>query len=127
MLPTDKGDTAAVHRLSKMDRETLVPLVPMLLEWLQDMNWPVAGPVAMILRDYPHEFEEPVRAVLQGQDDVWKYWVVSKLLVDGPPQLRSALSDEIFRIVNAPTLGEQAEKVDLVARDVVFALSYVDE
>ena len=127
MLPADKHDCEAIARLKAAGRAAVVPLVPRLLEWIQDMNWPVARPVVELLSDYPDELVTPVRAVLRGDDDVWKYWVVSELLVDGPEELRDALSEDVMRIVNAPTPGEVAEEVHLAARDVVFVMSYVDE
>jgi len=127
MLPSDKSDTDAVRQLQSASRATVAPLVPSLLQWMQDMNWPVARPIAELLRDYPDELVAPVRAVLRGNDDVWKYWVICELLVDGPRQLREAVSEDVLRIVNKPTTGEVAEEVDLTARDVIFVQSYLDE
>lgn len=41
-LPRNKYDFERVNQLKKMDRTELLPLLPGLMEWIQDMNWPIA-------------------------------------------------------------------------------------
>ena len=126
MLPKDKADLAAVEELASASPAEVVALLPALLTWLRDANWPVARPIAEVLRGHPLELIDPVNAILRGDDEVWKYWVIVELLLSGPASLRDGVADEVMRIVNRPTLAEQAEEVHLVARDVVFVQSYVD-
>ncbi|MFJ6266178.1 DUF5071 domain-containing protein [Lysinibacillus xylanilyticus] len=42
LLPRHKFDNDRVELIKKMDRDKILPLLPNLLEWIQDMNWPVA-------------------------------------------------------------------------------------
>lgn len=55
MIPKDKHDIAAVEFLKAADTEVVIPLLPELLEWVQDMNWPVAEPMVELLLQYPNE------------------------------------------------------------------------
>lgn len=38
-LPRNKHDFERVNQLKKLNRKELLPLLPGLLEWIQDMNW----------------------------------------------------------------------------------------
>ncbi|WP_373273219.1 DUF5071 domain-containing protein, partial [Vibrio parahaemolyticus] len=51
-----------------------------MLEWLQDLNWPVADPVSQRLLQLNLELVEPLLLILSSDDDVWKYWIVSSFL-----------------------------------------------
>lgn len=125
-LPADKDDIAAAHALRDRSAEELAPVVPQLLEWLQDMNWPVARPICEVLRRCGASLVEPVRAVLQSSDDVWKQWVLSELLCGVDPKVRLQLTPELLRIVNAPTASEEQEEVVRAARDVLLLVNYND-
>lgn len=41
VLPRHKYDNARVEMIKNLDRDKILPLLPNLLEWIQDMNWPV--------------------------------------------------------------------------------------
>jgi hypothetical protein len=124
--PKHKQDLAAIDELQAASIEDLRPHIPALLAWLQDMNWPVARPIAEILARCGVDLIEPVRSVLRSSDDVWKYWLLSDLLTQVEGAVRVALTDEVLRLVNEPTPGEAAEEVDRAARDVLFLINYND-
>ena len=42
LIPKDKFDLRNISRIRKLDFLTLEPIIPELLEWIQDINWPVA-------------------------------------------------------------------------------------
>lgn len=73
MLPTDKFDIAAVENLKRASTAEALPLLPQMLKWIQDVNWPVAEPMLDILLAYPTEITPHVEAVLIGDDDEWIY------------------------------------------------------
>lgn len=109
-LPRDKGDMDAAEALCAAPSAALVPHINELLEWLQDMNWPVARPVAQALARCGVALVEPCRHVLHSSDDIWKLWVLHFVRdVDGRVVL--ALDAEIRRLRDAPTAGELAEDV----------------
>ncbi|MED3572626.1 DUF5071 domain-containing protein [Cytobacillus praedii] len=52
-LPRNKHDFERVYKLKKMERTELLPLLLSLMEWVQDMNWPIAHEVAELLVTFP--------------------------------------------------------------------------
>jgi Domain of unknown function (DUF5071) len=126
-LPADKADVEVAVALAHLEPTQLEPYVSELLAWLMDGNWPVASPVAAALARCGLPLVEPVRRILSSDDDIWKYWVISRLLGAVDAQVRRALEPDLLRIVNQPTPGESQESVGLAARDVIFMLAYVDE
>ncbi len=97
---------------------TIGPILPHLLTWLQDGNWPVSRPVERVLAGIGEPLVDPIRAVLRSTDDVWKYWVLARLVKDSPG-LRAALDGELRRLAAAPSRGEREEAVDQVAREIL--------
>lgn len=51
-------------------------IVPLLLTWMQDYNWPVAQELAPFLAGLGAAILPEVRQVLQGGDEVWTYWTL---------------------------------------------------
>lgn len=50
--------------------------IPMLLEWMQDMNWPGAETIAKFLVGFGSSLTSSVHKVLQSGDKVWINWVL---------------------------------------------------
>ena len=112
--PRDKFDLDAVPALAGVDGATLRPLLPDLLAWLQDANWPVAAPLADVLRPHQQAFDAEIAAVLRGEDAVWKVSLLAGLLDyrAGAETVRA-----VERIAACPTAAERAEGADEAARD----------
>ena len=45
LLPRGKHDFERVDLLKKVERDALRPIIPELLKWLQDTNWPISAEV----------------------------------------------------------------------------------
>ena len=98
MIPKDKHDIAAVENLKSTDAEAVVPLLPKLFEWVQDMNWPVAEPMVELLLHYPNELTPLVDEVLRGNDDMWIYWCLVSIVPKLPFYSKLVLADAIEQI-----------------------------
>ena len=118
-LAQSASDTGAIERLANQPPEAVIPLIPALLECLQDINWPVAGAALPILVRYGVQTARVAQALLDAEqrDDVWKYWLVEALFPALPPDARAILQPSVRRIADHPTPGERAEEVDLAARE----------
>ena len=46
LIPKDKSDIETAETLSNHSFKEVQPIIPDLLEWLQDGNWPVSKTVA---------------------------------------------------------------------------------
>ncbi len=111
IVPKSKHDLASCETLCCASDAEVLAKAGELLPWLQDMNWPAATPVLNRIARLGLGLVHPVREVLGGADDVWKYWVVSALLPKSGGAVVDALKQELDRIVCSPTPGEVGESV----------------
>ncbi|WP_025691410.1 DUF5071 domain-containing protein [Paenibacillus zanthoxyli] len=118
-LPRDKHDFVRVNALKKLDKEELILLIPNLLMWLQDINWPIAIEISKLLLTIPEEVIPYVKDVLQGDDDIWKEWCLRYFAMHLPIELRQQLQEQILRIAYKPTKGEELEEVHITARELL--------
>ena len=118
LLPTDKTQTAKAEALVLLGFPMIEPILPKILEWMKDMNWPVAQVFQPLLAGIGIKLAQLIRDVFETEDDVWKYWVVTAVVRESPA-LASELRPELSRMAKNPTAGEQAEGVSELAREVL--------
>lgn len=110
LLPQDKGDLAAVERAAAAGWPTIEPILPHLLTWLQDLNWPVAPAVAQLLVRVGEPVVPVIRQVLAGDDDLWRLWVMQAVVAEmGEPVIRE-LRVELERVVAGQDENGASEK-----------------
>lgn len=80
LIPESKFDFGAIQRLQQLDSQDLIPILPELLVWLQDINWPVAIPMSKILLTVPDEIVAHVRDVLHTDDTEWIEWCLQYIV-----------------------------------------------
>lgn len=124
VLPEDKFDVDAVKRLDKELPENVIPLLPELMEWLQDMNWPVAKAVLPLLIRYEDITTQIAMDILKQdqKDDIWKYQIIKDFVPAVSDSNQNILFDSISRIAYHPTKGEKTEEVDEAAREYLLQL-----
>jgi hypothetical protein len=116
LIPKHKADVETAEKLSSYSYAQVKPIIPQLLIWLQDMNWPVARPVAEYLRQFTEEINPELVNILQGNDEMWKYWIID---VFGSTTTNAAVIKEMDRIAYNPTSNEVDAGVDEIAREVL--------
>ena len=94
------------------------PILPELLEWLQDCNWPVSHILAPFLTSIGSPLIPHIRRILDTDDEIWKYWMISVIMRDSF-ELASAFRDELKRLVSSPTEREAREELNEVAQEVL--------
>jgi hypothetical protein len=117
LIPENKFDIEKVELLKDLSFEEIEPIIPKLLEWLQDGNWPVSRPLGDYLRTLPAEKLGPYLIdVLKRNDYEWNYFLIAILgnKVNGV-QYQPFLN-EIYRIANNPTEIEKMCDVDFIAK-----------
>ena len=115
-LIVSKADFEATDAILALSDEHITPLIPHLLSWLQDLNWPVARSILPRLRSLGTRAVPAIRRVLRNDDEVWKYWCINHL-ADHLTHLVGPLRIEIERIATSPTEAEIAEEVDQAAQE----------
>ncbi|MCS1381092.1 MULTISPECIES: DUF5071 domain-containing protein [Lysinibacillus] len=121
-LPLNIYDVDKVEKLKKLDRNVLEPLLPDLLEYTQDMNWPVASGVVEILLTFPKEIVSHVQAILSSNDDNWKWFILNFLVIKLPVESQVQFKQYLIRVAQTPTQNEIAEELDEIAKEIVDML-----
>ncbi|WP_339194719.1 DUF5071 domain-containing protein [Solibacillus sp. FSL R5-0449] len=120
LLRRHKLDNDRVEIIKKMDRDKILPLLPNLLEWIQDMNWPVAPSVLEILLTFPEEIVPYVQDVLtSSDDDNWKWFILHYLVLELPRESRVQFREYLTRVSETPTRNELAEELDEIAKKIL--------
>lgn len=122
MLPKSKFDIEQAKNLSKVSLSSLEPYLDELFKWLQDRNWPVFPYIASVLASAGLSVVPSVRKILQGNDDIWKMWVLSSVVNTKDLAVASALRDEIKQIANNPTKSEVLEGNQKIAKEILRRL-----
>lgn len=116
LIPKDKFDFETVEKLKNYSFEEIEPIIPDLLEWLQDINWPISKSVAEYLIPYTKKISSEILNILQSHDQVWKYWI---LLIFGEIIKDKMVLNEIERIAKYPTKDEIEEEVYDIAKEII--------
>ncbi|PTQ99860.1 uncharacterized protein DUF5071 [Mucilaginibacter yixingensis] len=118
-VPQNKFDEKAIACLQSLPFEAVRNDVWELLEWLQDMNWPVAYDVAVYLAPHVNEIKDDLIKIFNTDDTLWQMWIICGLIGRSPIKPDAELLTIIRRIAEHPTKIEIEEEVDLVAKDVL--------
>ena len=118
-LPRDKADEACVERVRVLGYPAIASILPHLMTWLQDMIWPIAGPVAEFLIPIGRPLLPHIRHVLEGDNDLWKYWVLGYLVKHLESEVIAELHDDLVEI----SRHEDTEEAYLVAGEILEHLS----
>ncbi|WP_339235796.1 DUF5071 domain-containing protein [Paenibacillus sp. FSL R5-0517] len=113
-LPRDKFDFEAVRKLNEFGNEELKGIIPELMEWLQDGNWPISEPVEDLLLRLGEDLVPYIKDVLQTQDPQWEYFILVGLIDRLPVSHLSMLRSDLVRILESPTHDEILEELDEV-------------
>lgn len=108
LIPKDKFDFETVEKLKNYSFDEIKPIIPNLLEWLQDGNWPISKPVGELLLPFTEKISPEIAQILQGHDSVWKYWILQTF---GKISDNELVQSEIERILKSPTKDEIAEGI----------------
>ena len=121
LVPSHKSDLRTAEAAIAVGWPSVQPIADRLLEWLKDINWPVAHILAPFFACVGPELAPHVRRILRTDDDVWKYYVI-QAIVTPCPGLGEAVEEDLKRIAENPTAAEHQEEVDLVAREALDQL-----
>ena len=118
LIPQNKFDTERANQAVAAGYPAIEPILPDLLEWIQDCNWPVAQVLAPFLGTIGAPLLPHIRKILATDDDMWKYWTLL-YLVRHKPDVAAALRENLEHYANSPTPDESAHGLDEVARNIL--------
>ena len=111
LIPKDKFDLDAAKRLSLATPEQVSVVATSLLKWIADMNWPVALEIIHVLPKFHKELLPSIEQILinQKNDAIWKYWIISQLLIQFPKESIISLLPIIQEYADSITNNEDEE------------------
>jgi hypothetical protein len=118
LLPRGKSDGENARAIIAKGYPAIAPVLPELMKWLQDPNWPIHRLIAPFLATIGEPLIPHVRDVLASNDDGWKYQVLEHLVATSP-EIALAVHEELTRTAVAPTSDEKAEEVDQIAKNIL--------
>ncbi|RNC85662.1 MAG: DUF5071 domain-containing protein [Balneola sp.] len=118
LLPKDKHDLETAESLKNYSYSEIKNIIPELLEWVQDMNWPVSVPIADYLISIFEHLSSYFIEILKGEDQIWKFYCLH-IIKDSRKPLGPVLFSEIERIAKNPTFGEKENDLHHIAMEIV--------
>ncbi|UQZ32619.1 hypothetical protein C2I18_03025 [Paenibacillus sp. PK3_47] len=90
----------AAEVLSQIGYPGIKSILPELLVWLQDLNWPGAGAVSRLLIDVGEPLIPELQRVMAGEpaDEEWMYWIIHSILEHWPKELVARLQPELMNL-----------------------------
>ena len=119
IIPKDKEDVNFIKNLERSDFNDIRKLIPDLLEWVKDGNWPQADLISQYLSPFINEFPDEIIFILKGKDEMWKYWVLKLLILDSEYKPMDRILFQIREIFLNPTKDDKEAEVDVIADEVL--------
>lgn len=121
LLPKDKFDLDVVNRLSSATPEQVSGVAHSLLEWIADMNWPVASEIIQVLPGFYKVLLPNIESILTNPDNdiIWRCNIISKLLTQFPKESLLPLFPIIQKYADFIPQNEDEEDLKNVALDFV--------
>ncbi|WP_434750299.1 DUF5071 domain-containing protein [Paenibacillus amylolyticus] len=123
MLPRDKFDIESVKELGMLSNNELKVIIPELLEWIQDGNWPIAKSVEDLLLRFGEELIPHIKNVFKTRDSTWEYFMLTGLISRLPSKYVVMLKEDLERLLKHPTEDELLEEMDEI---IIYLLNRVD-
>ena len=118
LVPRTKMDVERAEAAVAAGYPVVAPILPELLEWLQDRNWLVAQILAPFLASIGSPLIPHIRYILGTDDEIWKYWILGEILGESR-EVAEAFRKEIERIAYSPNDSEKREELDEAAESVL--------
>ena len=122
LIPSTKFEIEKAATLVQLGFPTVEPVLPQILEWLQDLNWPVGLVFKPFLACVGQPLAPYVRAILASKDDCWKYSLLSAVVAQSA-ELARALRPELQHLATNPSAGELKEEVNQIATEIMEAFN----
>lgn len=119
LVPKNKFDFSGIEELHMLSDEEIEPVLPFLLEWMKDMNWPVAKEMPELLSKHQRLIVPCIIKALQPEqlECDWKNFIIWELLPKLDSQYLIMMKAHLERIIENPTQEELFEGTDIAAKD----------
>lgn len=116
LIPKDKSDIETAEKLKNYSYKELKSIIPDLLIWLQDGNWPIAKTISEYLQSICENISDEIFDVFKTNDLEWKYYMI---LSFGSITNDELIRNEIIRIAKNPTEMEIDSGLNEIAIETI--------
>lgn len=106
MIPRDKFDCSSIEKMYALTDNQMAEIVYDLLEWIQDINWPVAQKLIPVLLERENLIFPYIIDILNKDDYTWKYCVLDFLIPNFSITHKEQLKGNILKLINDPNNDE---------------------
>lgn len=119
LLPKDIFDIKGIEELNTLSDKEIEPILPALLEWIKDLNWPVAEYMPELFSKHQEILIPCIIKVLQPEqlECDWKNNIIWVLLPRLEKKYLTMVKACLERIVHEPTQAEICEETDRAAKE----------
>jgi hypothetical protein len=123
LVPQDKHDIEYAERAIKAGYPAVEPILPELLQWLQDINYPVAQVLAPFLASIGKPLIPHIRKVFAADDELWKRWIMDYIMSESR-EIAEAFRPELQGMAYFPTESEIETGLEEEARFILKQFSW---
>lgn len=118
-IPISKNDFDAIEYAELVGFPKILPIVPELLSWVKDANWPVAPRIANLVVTGSSDIIPAVKQVFQSSDDIWKFWVISLIVAELPTKVIEEIRIELHALSSSDANDDDAEDLKSLAKTLL--------
>ena len=126
LIPKSKFDDKNIDKILELNDEQFKYIALDLLEWIQDINWPISNKIINVLSLRQNIIDEYIIKLLkkENEDNIWKYNIILYLIPEFKKEINIDIINELKRINSNPTEGEKLEEVNLVSNEICQKLNF---
>ena len=118
LVPKSKSDLDTANRAVAAGYPAVESVLPELVEWLQDYNWPVAHVLAPFLAEIDLPLIPQIDHVFSTTDETWQYWMIVCLLSHND-DLYEHYKQKLIQLAETPSGNDRHHELDDVARETL--------
>lgn len=113
--------------LKKIGYPRVKAIIPELLEWIQDMNWPGAQEIVDLLITIDDEIVPYVKKVLRSGEGIWIVWLLSEVVSTWDKNLMKQIKNDLYDLSITLDNNLIIEGVDIQAMRLLYESKLMDK
>jgi hypothetical protein len=102
-------------------------IIPGLLQWIQDINWPGAQEIVDLLVTIDDKIVPYVKQALKSGDGIWIMWILSEVVSKWNRDLNNQIKDNLLELTNTLDTDLIIEGVDIQSMKLLYASKSIDK
>src|SRR6187402_1597422 len=119
LVPINKFDTEFIKQLRGANVDDIRSIVPELLEWMQDGNWPTSEYIMEYFSPRINEVKDEIIKILLGDDEMWKYWILLGLIYHSPTRPNDEILSTVKYLRDNATIQEKEAGIDILSIEIL--------